>query len=96
MDNAPAVARLLPSRLRAEGQAVTRRTPLTAASSGTRVEIESSPSPRWPTADDLAMAEEPHYVLLSRVLHGLRRLPRTREQSDEPVTPPAPSIRTAA
>ena len=29
----------------------------------------------WPTEDDLHLAEDPYYVLLSRVLHGLRHLP---------------------
>lgn len=48
-------------------------------------------TPRWPTTDDLAMAEEPYYVLLSRVLHGLRHLPRARERSYEPAAPAVPT-----
>ena len=30
---------------------------------------------RWPTEDDLRLLNDPYYVLLNRVLDGLRRLP---------------------
>jgi hypothetical protein len=58
-------------------------------------ETASSPAPQWPTADDLAAAEEPRYVLLSRVLHGLRHLPAQRE-GNEIVAPKASSRWTVA
>lgn len=63
----------------------------TSAVKVTRVGSPVTATPRWPTTDDLAMAEEPYYVLLSRVLHGLRHLPRTRERSYVPATPAVPT-----
>jgi hypothetical protein len=32
------------------------------------------PGIQWPTVEDLRLAEDPYYVLLARVLHGLRHL----------------------
>ncbi|MFI5590124.1 hypothetical protein ACIA5G_34115 [Amycolatopsis sp. NPDC051758] len=40
----------------------------------------STAAHRWPNAGDLALAEQPHHVLLSRVVHGLRRLPGPDDQ----------------
>lgn len=58
-------------------------------------ESRSDAIPRWPDEDDLALAEDPHYVLLSRVLHGLRHLPRASERSDAVARGHAPQLSAA-
>ncbi len=44
------------------------------------LETKQADKPRWPTVNDLELAEEPYYVLLSRVLRGLHHLPNLQEQ----------------
>jgi hypothetical protein len=43
---------------------------------------QATAGPRWPSAGDLVLAEQPHHVLLSRVIHGLRHLPSADEKAE--------------